>query len=148
MVAEKIASKLNSSDVTIEQIKYSNKLKELWPKQEEIKKGNLSDFEYNDSILDHEPYDLIFFGTPTHGANPAVVFYGYIERVKNIKGKNFIIFNTCRAFAGKILRKMEAEIEKKGGKVVNERIFRNLFKIKLSKVNNFIDELNKAYFNN
>lgn len=142
-VAEKIVEGFNISDVSIESIKYTKKSRDLIREQDEIMKGNLLNFRYNEIIKDLGPYDLIFFGFPTHGGRPATVFNGYLKHAQNLGGKNFIVFNTCRMIPGKTLEIMQAEIEQKGGSVVNKRIFRGLFRIKMSKVEDFIKELNQ-----
>ena len=144
-VAEQIASELNSSEVVIERLKYTKKLRNYISEEDTIKKGDLSNFKYNELILDLEPYDLIILGTPTYGSLPAVIFNGYLEIVKKIKGKTFILFNTCRLISIKAFRVLEAEIEKKGGKVVNKQVFKGFFKIGLSKVKKFTNDLNHKY---
>lgn len=146
-VAESIAEKLSSTDVRIERIQYAKKVKDLLKEQDEIKNGNLSDFSYAEIVKDLEPYDLVFFGMPTYGGIPPPIFEGYLKIAKNINGKSFIVFNTCRFIAGKILERMQAEIEKKGGKVINKQKFKGLFKINMTKVKKFIDNLNQELFN-
>ncbi len=145
-VAEKISSDLNSSEITIERFNYSKRARDVVAEREKIMKGDLSDFKFNESILDLEPYGLVFFGTPTYGGQPVVIFKGFLENAKNIEGKNFIIFNTCRFITGKTLDVLKAEIEEKGGKVINQRVFKGFFRIKLSKVKKFIDELKEKKF--
>jgi len=142
-IAESIAEGLSSTDVHIERIEYTKKVRDLLNEKEDIKKGDLSNFIYAENIKDLESYDLIFFGTPTYGAQPPAVFEGYLEIAKNINGKSFVVFNTCRFIAGTILERMQAEIEKKGGRVVNKRIFKGFFRIKMTKVKNFVEELNQ-----
>ena len=142
-VAKSIAEGLSSSLVSIEEFKYTKKLKDFLSEQQEIFKGDLSSFNYNEIVNDLNPYDFVFFGTPTHGGLPAAIFNGYLEHAQNIKGKNFIIFSTYRFSSGKIFEKMQAEIEKKGGTVVNKRAFKGLFKIKVAEVNKFVEELNQ-----
>ncbi|MFX1492848.1 MAG: flavodoxin family protein [Promethearchaeota archaeon] len=142
-VAKSIAERLNASEITIEEFKYTKKLKDFLSEQHEIFKGNLLNFNYNEDVIDLKPYDFIFFGTPTYGGLPATIFDGYLEHVQNIQGKNFIIFSTCRFSSGKIFEKMQAEIEKKGGIVVNKRAFKGLFKINVAEINKFAEELNQ-----
>ena len=133
-VAERIASSLGSEDVDIEELKYHERATKMLSVQEDILKGDLSNFSYDKKIEDLEPYDFIFFGTPTWGSQPVPVFFGYIEKVQNINGKKFIIFNTCRMVAIKTLERMESKIQSKGGKVIKKETFKGLFKIKASKV--------------
>jgi len=142
-VAESIAEGLNTSDVSIEQFEYTKKFRDFLSEQDEVMKGDLSSFKYNESIKDLAPYDLVFLGFPTHGSRPATVFNGYFEHAQNIDGKNYIVFNTCRMVPGKTLEIMQTEIEKKGGSVVNKQTFKGLFRIKMSKVEEFVEELNQ-----
>ena len=144
-VAESIAGGLNSSDVSIEQFKYAKKSRAYLSEQNEVMKGDLSNFKYNEKIKDLSSYDLILFGSPTHGGRPATIFNGYFEHAQKVDGKNFIVFNTCRFSIGKTLELMQAGIEQKGGSVVKERAFNGFFKIKMSKVNKFVEELNQEF---
>jgi len=102
-IAEDIANILNSDNVDIEELKYHKTATKMLSVQEEIMKGDLSNFSYDKKIEDLKPYDIIFFGTPTWGSQPVPVFYGYIEKAQNVSGKKFIIFNTCRMVAIKTL---------------------------------------------
>lgn len=142
-VAETIAAELKYSDVNIESLTYTKKLRDLIVEQEKIMNGDLSSFNYNEGIKDLGPYDFVFFGFPTHGGRPATIFNGYLEHVKKFDEKNFIIFCTCRYVPGKTLNIMQTEIEKKGGKVVNKQVFKGIFRIKTSKVKKFVEELNQ-----
>lgn len=142
-VALRIAEGLNIADKTVEYFEYTKKSREIISEQDKIMKGDLSNFKYNENIKNLAPYDLVFFGFPTHGGHPATVFNGYLKLAQNFDNKNFIIFNTCRAIPGKTLNIMQAEIEQKGGFVVKKQVFRGLFKIKMSKVDAFIKELNQ-----
>lgn len=65
------------------------------------------------------------------------------EHTLNINGKNFIAFNTCRFISGKTLENLKAGIEKKGEFVANMRTSKGLFKIKMSIVEEFVEELNQ-----
>ena len=142
-VAECISERLNNSDVRIEQLEYTKKKRDFLSEQSEVMKGDLSSFKYNEDIKDLASYDLIFLGFPTHGGRPATIFNGYLEHAQNIKGKNFIVFNTCRFSSGKTLDNMEAEIKERGGSVINRRTFKGFFRIKTSKVYDFVEELNQ-----
>ena len=146
-VAERIANSLNSDDVDIEELKYHERATKMLSVQEEIMKGDLSNFSYDKKIEDLELYDIIFFGTPTWGSQPTPVFYGYIEKVQNISGKRFILFNTYRMVAIKTLEKMEDKIESKSGNVVKKQTFKGLFRIRMSKVDNFINDINQELLN-
>jgi len=142
-VTENIAGGLNSQDVSIEKFEYTKKFRDYLSEQEEVMKGDLSSFMYNETIEDLSPYDLVFFGSPTHGGRPATLFNGYFKHAQNIEGKNFVVFNTCRFSSGKTLQIMQGIIEEKGGSVVNKRTFKGFFRIKMSKVDGFVEELNQ-----
>ena len=122
-MAERIASSLVSEEVDIEELKYYESAIKMLSVQEDILKGDLSNFSYDKKIEDLEPYDFIFFGS--------------------FSGKKFIIYNTCRMVAIKTLERMESKIQSKGGKVIKKETFKGLFKIKASKVDNFTQELNQ-----
>ena len=147
LVAEKIAEGLKIPDIRIENLEYTKKWRELIPEQEEILQGDLSNFKYNEIINDLAPYDLVFYGFPTHGGRPATVFNGYLKHAQNLDGKNFVIFNTCRMIPGKTLDIMQAEIEQRGGSIVDKQVFKGLFRIKISKIEDFIKELNQNLVN-
>jgi flavodoxin len=145
-VAETIATELKQLDIKIESLTYNKTHKQYIADQNKIMEGDLSDFSYNLDVEDLGSYDLVFFGTPTHGARPAAAFNAYMERAKNVNGKKFVIFNTCRFLAGKTLNRMRVEIEKKQGEIVSSRTFKNFFKINLSKAKQFAEELNQEIF--
>lgn len=107
-VAEDIVEGLNSRDVSIEKFEYSKKFRDYLSEQEEIMKGDLSSFIYNENINDLGPFDLVIFGSPTHGGRPATLFHGYFKHAQNIEGRKFVVFNTCRFSSGKTLDKMDA----------------------------------------
>ena len=144
-VAESIKRGLNSSSVIIEHFEYTKKKREFLSEQNEVMKGDLSGFKYNEDIKDLATYDLIILGFPTHGGRPATIFNGYFEHAQNVDGKNFIIFNTCRFSVGKTFEIMQAVLEQKGGSVVKKRAFKGFFKIKMPKVDKFVEELNQEF---
>ena len=78
-VAESIAEGLNTSEVDIEQFEYTKKFRAFLSEQDEVMKSDLSNFIYNENIKDLAPYDIGFFGSPTHGGHPATLFNGYFE---------------------------------------------------------------------
>jgi len=142
-VAEKIAEGLNLSDVSIEFFEYTKKKRDFLSEQNEVMKGDLSGFKYNEDIKDLGSRALIILGFPTHGGRPATIFNGYFEHAQNVDGKNFIIFNTCRFSVGKTFEIMQTIIEQKGGSVIKKRAFKGFFKIKMSKIDEFVEELNQ-----
>jgi flavodoxin len=143
-VAETILEGLKGHEVQIERIEYPKKARNIISDQEKIINGDLSDFKYNPEIENLASYDLIFFGNPVYGGRQPAVFDGYIKKAQNVNGKKFIIFCTCRFMAGKTLGLMRAEIEKKGGSMVDERVFKGFFRIKMTKTQTFVEELNQS----
>jgi len=143
LLAEFIAKNLKSHKVNTEQLKYSKKARELFKEKDLIKKGDLSGIIYNENVEDLGNYDLVFFGTPNHGGQPCIIFDGFMERAQNVAGKKFILFATARLTTGKVFSKMKSVIEKKGGKIIGQKLLKKLLKIKTSKINKFIEELNQ-----
>ncbi len=143
MVAEAIAAELSKYEVDIESITYTKTTQEMHKEQDQISVGDLSNFTYNEKILDLSSYDLITIGVPTHGARPACIFNGYIQKCKNLDGKKVVVFNTCRMYSGKTLPQMKSEIEKKGGTVIHQQCFKALFKMKDKKAREFGKILNQ-----
>ncbi|MEJ2249928.1 MAG: hypothetical protein P8Y97_09735 [Candidatus Lokiarchaeota archaeon] len=130
-MAKYIASELEDQvdQIQMERLEYHGKVMELMRKQETIRKGDLSNFSYNKEIEDLSQYDLILFGSPTYGAIPAPVFNGILQHIKNLEGRDVIIFATCRFYGGKILQMMEHDIEKKGGNIIAKKLFKGFFRI-------------------
>jgi len=144
-VVETIVEGLKGHEVQIERIEYPMKARNIISDQEKILNGDLSDFTYNKIIENLAPYDLIFFGNPVYGGRQPAIFDGYLTKAQNINGKKFVIFCTCRFLAGKTLELMQIEIEKKGGIVANKRIFKGFFRIKMTKAQNFAQELSQEF---
>ena len=86
---------------------------------------------------------FVFFGTPNHGGQPSIIFDGFMERAQYVAGKKFILFATARLTTGKIFSKMKSIIEKKGGKIIGQKLLKSLQKIKTSKVIKFTKEINQ-----
>jgi flavodoxin len=141
-IAESLAESIKGHEVQLERIESSIKARAIISDYERISNGDLSDFKYDPKIENLTSYDVILFGTPVWGGRQPAVFDGYIKKA-NASGKKFIIFCTCRFLMGKTMGLMRAEIEKKDGLVINERVFKGFFRIKKAKVQNFIEELNK-----
>ncbi len=142
-VAQAIAAALRTAEVQIEEIKYNGtSATKLVKEQAVVMKGNLSHFTFKQEILDLAPYDRVFFGTPTYGGAPAPTFQGFLENCKNVTGKEWVLFATCRFMGGKNLSTMRGAIEQKGGKVVAQQMFKGFFKINLQKAQAFGQSLN------
>jgi len=143
-VAENIASELEG-DVRIEGLDFEGSVKDFMGNQEDMMKGNLSKVTYNKEIEDLAPYDLIIFGTPTYGMRPTASLIGFLEHINNIKGKDIILFATCRFLAGKVLQRFEKPINELGGNVLDGKVFKGLFRINMSKARDFGIHINKEY---
>jgi len=127
----------------IEELKYNGSARGLLMEQEVVMKGDLSHFTFNREVLHLFPYDRAFFGTPTYGGRSASAFNGFLENCKNVTGKEWVLFATCRFAGGKNLDLMRGSIEQKGGKVVDQQIFKGFFKINLKKAQIFGQSLKK-----
>ncbi len=143
-VAQAIAAELRTAEVQVEEIKYNGgSTSKLGREQAAVVKGDMSHFTFKQDILDLAPYDRVFFGTPTYGGSPAPTFRGFLENCKNVTGKEWVLFATCRFVGGKNLNTMRGVIEQKGGKVVAQQMFKGFFKINLQKAQAFGQSLNK-----
>ncbi|MDD1779365.1 MAG: hypothetical protein LUQ65_14455 [Candidatus Helarchaeota archaeon] len=143
LVAEAIAAELGKYEVKVEAITYNKTQKEWMDDFKQTMAGDLSNFQYNESIFDPSPYDLICIGVPTNGLRPAYIFDAYIQKARDFDGKRVVVFNTCRLIAGKTLGNMKREIEKKGGKVTDQKCFKGLFKLTDEKARKFGKILNQ-----
>lgn len=135
--AKAIAAELHDDDVDIEEMTFRGKMPELGQEMQSIMKGDLSRFSFDQKILDLSNYDRIIFGAPTYGAAPASPFYAFLENCKNGTGKEWVVFATCATTGGKVIDKMKEAIEKKGGTVAGECLFKTLFGVNLKKVGAF-----------
>ncbi len=143
-VAQAIAAELRNAEVQLEEIKYNGgSATKLVKEQAAVVKGDLSHFTFTHEILDLAPYDRVFFGTPTYGGAPAPTFTGFLENCKNVTGKDWVLFATCRFMGAKVFSIMRGVIEQKGGKVVAQQMFKGFFKINLQKAQAFGQSLNK-----
>ena len=111
--------------------------------KEKVDALDLSSFTYNDGIFNLDPYDLICIGVPTWGMRPAFIFDAYIKKCTSFEGKTVVVFCTCRLYGGSTVKKMKAEIEKKGGNVIQKKSFRALFKMHDKKAREFGKILNQ-----
>jgi flavodoxin len=59
-------------------------------------------------------YDLLILGTPVHGFNPSKESISFIESLPETKGKEAILFITCRLWKGGTFGKLKKELKKKG----------------------------------
>lgn len=140
-VAEVMAEELGDHEVDIEPITYEKEGKFKFKEEEEkLNRGDMSSLTYNEKIFNPESYDLICLGVPTWGGRPSYIFNGYIENCE-IDGKDFVIFNTCRFLSGRTLKEMKKEIEAKGGNVIDQKMFKVLFRMEKKKARAFGEHL-------
>lgn len=95
--------------------------------------GDLSLLKTDLNSIDAGGYDLIMIGMPTIGAKPPKIYYDIIAGIKNLGGKNIVLFGTSRIYRGEMLNEMRAGVEAKGGRVVNQINFKGLFGLWKSK---------------
>jgi len=136
-VAEAIAAELSNYEVDVEGITSTMTPMDIGKSKDRILAGDLSDFTYNESILDLSPYDMICIGVPVWGMRPAFVFNAYIQKCEGLSGKSAVVFTTCRLYSASSLKKMKNEIEKKGGNVIHQKSFRAFFSMGEKKAREF-----------
>ncbi|MBN1697959.1 MAG: hypothetical protein JW881_10635 [Spirochaetales bacterium] len=141
-VAERIKAHITNTEADIGEYRYTESFRVYLSDLEAIRKGILTHFEYNRKFEDLSPYDVVMLGTPVHGAQYAPVFRHFFSNARNMNGKRFILFSTCRFIPGNALPDMQSEIEKKGGIVLKSRTFKGFFFIKTADVDAFIEEVN------
>ncbi len=74
--------------------------------------------------LNHEEYNLILLGTPVWSAKPAPAINTYLDRA-DFENRKVALFVTLRLMGGeKVVGILTAEIEKKGGKVIDSIIIK------------------------
>ena len=128
-VAEKIAADLKSAEVVIERLKYTKKQRNLMFEEDKIMKGDLSNFKFNELILDLESFDLIILGTPTYGSLPAVPLNGYIEKVKISKINVLSFLTHADSYQSKHLEYWKQKLKKTEEKLLKNRFLRDFLKL-------------------
>ncbi len=146
LIAESIAAELTNHEVDIEGISYTKgrKIPNFREEKEKVDAGDLSSFSYNEAIFNIAPYDLICIGVPTWGMRPAFIFNGYLEKCPSFEDKTVVVFCTCRMYGGSTVKKMKAEIEGKGGNVIQKKSFRAFFTMRDKKAREFGKILNET----
>jgi hypothetical protein len=89
-------------------------------------------------------YELVIIGMPTFGLKPPKAFNAIMARVKNLEGKEVIIFRTSRFRLGGLLHYMRAEVEARGGRVTKQANFRGLFRLGTTKAVKFGEMINNV----
>jgi flavodoxin len=142
-VANAIAAELHNDGVDTEELVYNGKMKDFTKEMQSIQNGDLSHFIFNQKVLDLSGYDHIFFGTPTYGSAPSAPFHAFVSNCKNGGGKEWVVFATCATVGGKIFVLMKEAIEKKGGTVLGQCLFKALFGTNLYKASAFAQTFNQ-----
>ena len=125
--AKAIASALKNYDVTFFPVELTGKYVEKIKKLDKFENKDFSAIENELSTLDAINYDLIMIGMPTYGNFPPKVFDEILARMKNLKGKKVIVFNTARFSGGKSLDYMKEQVEGTGAQVIDQARFAKLF---------------------
>jgi flavodoxin len=122
-----IASTLQGVEIQLEELKFEGRNSEYRHDQMVFEAEDLKKYICSSSILDLAEYDQIFFGTPTYGGRPAIIFKVFLDQVKNLAGKEVAVFATGRIMPGNVFTIMQKWIEEKGGKVKNVDFFKGFF---------------------
>jgi len=125
--AKAIASALTNHEVSFFPVELTGKYVEKIKKMDKFQNKDFSAIESELSTLDAANYDLIMIGMPTYGNFPPKVFDEILVRMKNIKGKKVIVFNTARFTGGKSLDYMKEKAEGSGAQVIDHARFAKFF---------------------
>lgn len=140
-VAETIADALSNHEVNFASFELTGgkieKLKEL----DKFENDDYSLFEDTLNSLNAEPYELILMGMPTYGNRPPVIFEEIMERLKNLDGKEVVVFSTSRITGDGTIEYMKEKVEEKGGMVINSHNFRGFFRIGKRSVQEFANQI-------
>lgn len=135
--AKAIAAELANEDVTIADLAFQGKMIAFSMEVENIRAGDLSHFEFDRDVLDLAAFDRVFIGMPVYGGAPAWAFNAFMKNCKNTHGKEWVVFATCATSGKTTLDVMKQEIEKTGGKVAGQALFKTLFGVSMKKVRAF-----------
>jgi flavodoxin len=140
--AQAIASVLTNYELSYFPIELTGKFIEKIKMLDKFENKDFSLIEDDLKSLDVLLYDLIIFGMPTYGNFPPKVFDEILARMKNLSGKNVIVFNTARLTGGKTLLYMKAKVEEAGAQVISESKFRKFFWIGTKNAIKFGEHIN------
>ncbi len=121
--AKAIASALTNHEVSFFPVELTGKYVEKIKKLDKFENKDFSAIESELSTLDAANNDLIMIGMPTYGNFPPKVFDEILVRMKNLKGKKVIVFNTARFTGGKSLDYMKEKAESAGAEVIDQARF-------------------------
>ena len=125
--AKAIASALKNHEVSFFPVELTGKYVEKLKMLDKFQNNDFSAIETELSTLDAEEFDLIMIGMPTYGNFPPKIFDEILTRMKNIKGKKVVVFNTARFSGGKTLDYMKEKVEGTGAQVTDQARFKKLF---------------------
>jgi flavodoxin len=140
-VAETIASGLSAYEVDFVPFELTGGKIEKLKKLDVLSNGDYSLFKDALQRLVAEPYDLILIGMPTYGNVPPEMFDTIMNRIQGLEGKDVVVFSTARITGSGTPEYMQAEVEKKGGEVIQSHNFRGLFRIGEKDVLEFADQI-------
>ena len=142
--AKAIASALTNHEVSFFPVELTGKYVEKIKKLDKFENKDFSAIETELSTLDAANYDLIVIGMPTYGNFPPKVFDEILARMKNLKGKKAIVFNTARFTGGKSLDYMKEKVEGAGAQVIDQARFAKFFWIGEKDANKFGKKVNES----
>ena len=125
--AKAIASALKNHEVSFFPVELTGKYVEKIKQMDKFQNKDFSAIESELSSLDAADYDLIMIGMPTYGNFPPKVFDEILVRMKNLKGKKIIVFNTARFTGEKSLQYMKEKAEGAGAQVIDQARFKKFF---------------------
>ncbi|MBN1802337.1 MAG: hypothetical protein JW891_12575 [Candidatus Lokiarchaeota archaeon] len=143
--AEAIASKLSVFDVSFLPIELNGNSSEKKKYLASMRKNDFSLFETILNNIDFSSFDILLFGMPTHGRFPPKIFEEIVSKGKNLSGKEAVVFTTARITGKKALYHMKDKVEEKGARVINQNVFRKLFKLGTEDAIKFGIQLNTRY---
>lgn len=115
----------------------------LTPKEQS---KNEKDLVLKENIKSISEYDLIIIGTPVFSFSPVPainVFIRSLPKIKDKKKTKFVLFSTSIGLPGTTIKRMQALLSMKGGKVIGSESFSSIFDFdekKLEEVNHFFEK--------
>ncbi len=140
-MAKYIHKNVEGMESSLEPIKFSGKVSKLMQLEEKLKEGDFSSLEFDQSIFNFEPYEIILIGMPVYGGKPPTIFDGLLRKANGLEEKSIIPFATGRIYTKTMIPNMKQRIEERGAKVPFGKAVRNFFKIKTSKIDPLIEQI-------
>ena len=122
-MAREVARKFNADIVKIEAERYSLDY-QGWRYADNDADDKVTMVQISPEIVDMRKYRLVFIGSPIWWYRPAPPLWTFVEK-NDFKEKNVILFNTFNSrFKSEEIEKFRAEIEKKGGRLIDHIFIR------------------------